>query len=158
MVIRIATPADAYSLAELRWEFRSDSAVSSERTEFTEKCAIWFERALASDQWIVTVAEINGTLIGCVCLQCVEKVPTPEQHTRHWGYLTNTYVNSTYRNNGIGKKMLESIVRLGYERKLELLIVWPSVEAVSLYKKVGFNLANEMHKEPGDFPPMELVY
>jgi len=157
MDIRKATSADSYSMAELRWEFRSESNTSSERASFIEKCAIWFERSLASDQWIATVAENKGALIGCICLHCVEKVPTPGQHSREWGYLTNTYVSSSYRNKGIGKKMLKSLVQLGHERNLELIIVWPSVEAVSLYKYAGFSLAKEMHQAPGDFPPMELI-
>jgi len=158
MEVRTATSADASSLAELRWEFRSESVVFSEKSHFIEECTNWFECALVSNQWVTTVAEYNGALVGCMCLQCIEKVPSPEQHTRHWGYLTNSYVSPNNRNNGVGKKMLKNIVQLGKERKLELIIVWPSIEAVSLYKYAGFRLANEMHQEPGDFPPMELVF
>jgi len=109
-------------------------------------------------QWIATVAQSNDALVGCMCLQCVEKVPSPEQHNRHWGYLTNAYVSQNYRNKGTGGKLLKALVQLGRERNLELIIVWPSVEAVSLYEHAGFRIASEMHQEPGDFPPMELVF
>jgi len=158
MDIRTATLADSTSLAELRWEFRLESGKSSGKSKFIEKCSVWFEQALASDQWIATVAEANGVLVGCMCLQRVEKVPSPEQHTRHWGYLTNAYVSPNYRNKGVGGKMLNAIVKLAQEHKLELIIVWPSVEAVSLYENCGFRIANKMHQGPGDFPPMELVF
>ena len=158
MDIRVATSADSFSLAELRWEFRSESVVSSERSNFIEKCSTWFENSMSSDHWFATVAESNSALVGCMCLQCVEKVPSPEQHVRHWGYVTNSYVSPTHRNKGVGGKLLKAIVNLGRERKLELLIVWPSVEAVSLYENAGFRIASEMHQESEDHPPMELVY
>ena len=157
MDIRAATSSDATSLAELRWEFRLEPGGSSERSHFIEECAAWFERALASAQWTAIVAENKGVLLGCMCLQSIEKVPSPEQHTRHWGYLTNAYVSPNYRNKGVGGQLLKVIVKLALERKLELIIVWPSVEAVSLYESCGFRIANKMHQDLGDFPPMELV-
>ena len=72
--------------------------------------------------------------------------------------LTNAYVSPIYRNRDAGRKLLTAMVNFVQERKLELIIVWPSVGAVSFYVNCGFQIASEVHQDAGDFPLMELIF
>ena len=105
-----------------------------------------------------TVAENAGEVVACVFLQLVEKVPSPGRETNHWGYLTNFYTSPEYRGRGIGRQMLDALINSAQEKDLELLIVWPSPESVSIYERAGFSDVNKFHSDPGDHPPMELVF
>ena len=106
---------------------------------------------------VIAVASTrDGSLCRCMYLQCVEQVPTPGEIERGWGYVTNSYVSSERRGHGIGREILEFLTDVARARKLELLIVWPSEESVSLYKRAGFRPASDVHNRPNDYPPLEL--
>ena len=114
--------------------------------------------ALASQQWIVAVAESGeGSLCGCMYLQCIAKVPSPGQIHRSWGYVTNAYVEPPYRGKALGRRMLDLLIETARLQELEFLIVWPSERAVPFYQRAGFRPVDQAHAGPDDEPPLELV-
>ena len=155
---RKAAAADAAELARLRWEFRAEEQPRQARAEFVQACEAWLHEALASDRWLVAVAESEtGSLHGCMYLQFIDKVPVPGGIRRFWGYVTNAYVVSEQRGKGVGRKLLSILIDEGRTRGLEFLIVWPSNEAVSLYQRAGFRSVSEAYSGLDDDPPLELV-
>ena len=88
--IRAATPADARRLAELRYEFRSPRSANTEsREEFLQRCTEWMREHLASGIWFCWVAVRDGTIVGHVWLNLIEKVPNPVAEAEWHGYITN---------------------------------------------------------------------
>src|SRR6476659_5801151 len=139
MTIREATPADAAELARLRWDFHGSNEGNHLRLDFLKDCEAWLHEALASGRWTIVVAESHpASLIGCMYLQCIDKVPDPGAICRKWGYVTNCYVAIEHRGQGLGTKLLQFLINDARGRGLEFLIVWPSEASVSFYSRVGF--------------------
>jgi ribosomal protein S18 acetylase RimI-like enzyme len=90
-------------------------------------------------------------------LQFVAKVPAPGSTSQAWGYITNAYVESEQRSQGVGQKLLQRLIEAGRERQLEFLIVWPSQAAVPFYQRAGFQPVSEVHIGDDDEPPLELM-
>lgn len=156
-MIRAATIADARELARLRWDFRPEAWSRQSFEAYVEAFVRWTEDAFGSGRWTAAVAEEGGRLVGCMFLQSVAKVPDPGAIDRAWGYVTHAYVEPGHRGHGAGTRLLETLIGMARERDHELLIVWPSEEAVSLYRRAGFRSVDEAHAGPGDHPPLELT-
>jgi GNAT superfamily N-acetyltransferase len=156
--IRKATRSDISELVRLRWDSRAEEQAGHSRTIFFRECAAWLHEALASGRWIVAVAEAEHIkLIGCMYLQCVTKVPVPGQSQRSWGYITNAFVEADKRAHGTGKQLLNFLIEAAKNRALEFLIVWPSDEAVTFYKRAGFQSVEVAHNRADDQPPLEMM-
>jgi GNAT superfamily N-acetyltransferase len=157
-IIRKGAISDARELARLRWDSRSEEQAGHSQAEFLRECEAWLGQALASGQWVVAVAESEpNRLSGCMFLQFVAKVPAPGSTSRAWGYVTNSYVESGQRGQGVGQKLLQLLIEEGRERQLEFLIVWPSRAAVPFYERAGFQSVSEVHVGDDDEPPLELM-
>jgi GNAT superfamily N-acetyltransferase len=155
--VRCAELRDASELARLRWEFRPEDQPHQGLEEFSREFEKWFAAASASD-WMAAVADDgSGVLVGCVFLRSVSKVPNPGAGDRAWGYVTNSYVTPSHRGQGVGGRLLEVVIAAARERGHELLIVWPSEEALSFYARVGFREVADVHSGPDDYPPLELL-
>jgi ribosomal protein S18 acetylase RimI-like enzyme len=87
----------------------------------------------------------------------VEKVPVPGAKQREWGYVTNAFVDSQRRGQGIGRDLLRFLIAAAESRGLEFLIVWPSDEAVAFYGRAGFRPVSDVHVGSEDQPPLELM-
>ena len=158
VTVRRATLADAPELARLRWESRPQDQRAQGLDDFSREFHAWLAEGLDSSVWMAAVADAgNGTLVGCVFLRSVSKVPNPGAVRRTWGYVTNSYVAPSHRGRGLGGGLLKVVIAAAQERKQELLIVWPSEEAVSFYARAGFREVTEAHAGPDDYPPLELI-
>ena len=157
VTIRLATEADGRELARLRWDFSLREQRVQDQVGFARDFEAWLEGARASADWTVAVAESNGTLVGCMFLCSVKRVPVPGDAHRSWGYLTNSYVDPEHRGGGVGKRLLDLLIAQGRARGHGFLIVWPSGAAVSFYSRAGFEPVTAVHIEPDNPPPMELI-
>ena len=156
--VREAAPMDAPELARLRWEFRVEDQSLQPRSEFLRECEEWLHEAFRSGRWVVVVADAErGSLCGCMYLQCIEKVPVPGRSPRAWGYVTNSYVASEQRGHGLGRVLLDLLIDAARARGLEFLMVWPSEDASSFYRRAGFRPVSEVHAGHDDEPPLELL-
>ena len=156
--VRQAEQGDTAELARLRWMFRVEDQAGCSQSDFCQRFEAWFLEALASRQWIVAVTESGeGSLCGCMYVQCIAKVPSPGQIHRSWGYVTNAYVEPPYRGKALGRRMLDLLIETARLQELEFLIVWPSERAVPFYQRAGFRPVDQAHAGPDDEPPLELV-
>ena len=155
VLVRPGTIADAAQLAELRWESRYDRERKAEaKGRFANRFASWFEQAVISGEWFVAVAEHrDGGLVGCMYLRRIETVPVPGTTDRAWGYVTNAFVRPTFRGQGAGGSLLALLVNTARERSLHELHVWPSLGAVSLYRRAGFLSPEEQVSSGGQEIP-----
>ena len=155
--VRRADVRDGAGLARLRWDFRPEHQAAQGWESFRSAFVVWITAALVSEWDAVVAEDEGGALVGCIFVRSVNKVPTPGAIHRAWGYVTNSYVAPSHRRTGVGARLLSAVIDVARERAFELLIVWPSREAVSFYARAGFQPVDVAHGDPGDHPPMELV-
>jgi GNAT superfamily N-acetyltransferase len=140
LTVRPATTADAAELARLRYEFRAAERPAREaRDAFITRCTAWMRERLArGSTWHCLIAEKDGTTVGHVWLEVVDKVPNPgagepERHV----YLTNLYVRPDARG-GPGSALVEAALAWCRERRADTVILWPSEKSRTLYARYGF--------------------
>lgn len=157
MQVREAGLSDSAELARLRWESRDFMHADHSRSSFLRECEAWMRGALESGRWVVAVSESQpDELTGCMFLQCVDKVPEPGSQSRAWGYVTNAWVDARVRGQGTGQELLRMLIDAARVRRLELLLVWPSAAAVSLYTRAGFQSVHDVHRGDDDEAPLEM--
>lgn len=138
--IRNAEPADAQPLLDLIVLTHSQTdyllAYPDERRFTPEQEAEYLKGMLESDREIMLLAEIDGTLCGCLGLNAIGgryKV----RHRAEFGIS----VDEAFWALGIGKALMEAVIacaKLAHYTQLELSVVADNARAVSMYQKFGF--------------------
>lgn len=139
-VIRRATSRDIPVLARLRREFTlEDGPISSPREDFDAAFASIVSTGLGEGRWTVWVAEHEGEIVAHAFVGLIDKIPRPLPTSSRWlGYLTNMYTKPAFRSRGLGGRVLEAAKEWAKDDDVELLVVWPSDESVSFYRRHGF--------------------
>lgn len=144
VIVRQATADDVPELAELRRAFTNeDPPEGGPRADFDEAFRATVSDGLRDGTWVVWVAEVEGQIAAHAFIAVVPKIPRPVQGFRHIGYLTNVYARPEYRNRGIGGRVLTATTEWARRHGIEVLVVWPSEESVSLYRRHGFDSPDE---------------
>ncbi|HQU85622.1 MAG TPA: GNAT family N-acetyltransferase [Pyrinomonadaceae bacterium] len=147
MIFRTANEEDFPFLAEMRWDFRQESGEEIavvEKAEFIEKCIDFLEeKAQVYTYWI---AEIEGKIVSHIFVHTVSLVPRPCKIEDAFAYLTNVYTKPEFRRKGIGAKLLDHVIEWAKTKDFELLLVYPSDEAIDFYKRFGFEKDAEILK------------
>lgn len=138
--IRQAVPEDAPTLARMRWDDSTEDGtpVTQPDGEFEAAFAEFVRHALATDQWVIWLAESDGRLVSHVYVQIVGMVPRPGRFARRWGYAAAVYAAPDARNQGIGSTLLRSVIEWAKQEGLESLLLWPSDRSVPFYQRTGF--------------------
>ena len=98
-----------------------------------------FARSIHSRNSLMLIAEVKGKIIA-YCLAELGKRP-PVYRVRRVGYISDVYVEPSYRRKGISKKFLEESHNWFKEKKLnysELAVYEKNKGAVTAYKKAGY--------------------
>src|SRR5579871_1220568 len=127
-VIRRAVPDDADELARLRYAFRVERRGAAEHeTAFLARCTDWMRSRLREDgPWRAWVAEREGSLIGHIWVQTVEKIPNPGPDAEQHGYLSNFFVIPRERNTGAGTQLLRAAVGHCRSIGVDAVFLWPT--------------------------------
>jgi len=139
--IRRAVIDDAPVLARMRAEFRLTDAglVSPPSPSFLAGLESWLRDRLAGPAWLAWVAvEADGSIVGHVFLQVIEKIPKPLPGPSSIGYLTNFYVVPTWRGRGIGGALLNALRDHARAAGFYFVIESASTESVPLYRRHGY--------------------
>lgn len=149
MNFRVATPDDLASLAAARWAFRAESTEErpiESASDFAQRYEALVRCGLESGEWTYWIAEtLDGTLVAHMAVRIIESIPRPSRAHDRWGYLTDCYTRPAFRGHDIGRALLEHVANWAKSQDLELLLVWPSDEAQTLYARAGFEPDNEVH-------------
>lgn len=141
--IRVATAADAPTLARLRFQFRADLATPvEEESAFVARCTEWMvARLRESDRWQAWVTEDEaGTIVGTLWVSLIEKMPNPTSEPERHAYVTNVYVMPWWRDRGVGSQLLDTALQWCDEQRVHAAILWPSERSVPLYERAGFRV------------------
>ena len=145
VTVRSAMPDDAALLARLRFELRAAlHELREDEAEFIERCTRWMrERLNDGGRWRCWIAEREGTTIGAVWVQLIEKIPNPIAAPECYVYLTNFYVRPEERGQGFGSQLLAEALSWTRSNNAELVLLWPTERSKSLYARHGFVTADD---------------
>lgn len=148
MNYRPAAENDFAQLAQLRWDFRAEDGEVPvlHQHEFMGTYQNYLQQGLAGNRWTYWVAEEHNKIVSQVFLQIISSIPRPCRVHNDFGYITNVYTKPTYRNQGIGAKLMRRVIEYASELDLELLLVWPSETSIAFYQRAGFQLADDVMK------------
>ncbi len=134
----------------MRWDFRLEEKpgpTATTKAEFLDFCTAFMAAGMERGDWWFWVAEAEtgttASLVACICILIVPKIPKPNKLMDAYGYVTNVYTRPAYRNQGIGTQLMQAVVAWASSRDLENLIVWPSERSVPFYGRAGFVLDHE---------------
>ena len=140
VTVRSATPDDAPMLARLRFDLRASlHELREDEAEFIERCTRWMSQRLNDGgSWRCWIAEREGTVIGGVWVQLIEKIPNPIAAPECYVYLTNFFVQPEHRGAGVGSQLLDAALSWSRSNNAELVLLWPTERSQTLYARRGF--------------------
>src|SRR5205085_4239035 len=138
--VRRATQDDVATLARFRYAFRAARHAPTEKEdEFLARCVDWMRPRLRSDsRWRVWLLEEDGTPIGNLWVQIVEKIPNPGNESELHAYVSNVFVLPEHRNSGGGAMLLDAAIDECRTFHVDTIFLWPSDESRPLYERHGF--------------------
>lgn len=144
---RVASESDLKRLAELRWQFRTDEDEEKPRhtqNEFILECERFLREGLSSGTQAYWLAIENDEIVSHVFVHRIPMIPRPCKIRDFFGYITNAYTLPRMRGEGIGAALMKRVIEWAQSEDLELLIVWPSDQAIPFYQRLGFDSENDV--------------
>jgi GNAT superfamily N-acetyltransferase len=135
-VIRVANSADGPSMAALRRRWTAEDHGDVEDEGFEARFLDWYERQSA--RRISWLAEVSGEPVGMMNLVVFERMPRPGRDSGTWGYLANAFVLGPYRNQGVGRLLLDALLAYADARDYIRVVLRPSGRAIPFYLRAGF--------------------
>jgi GNAT superfamily N-acetyltransferase len=135
-VIRIAATADGPAIAALRRTWTAEDHGETEDEGFQARFLDWYERESA--RRITWLAEVSGEPVAMMNLAIFERMPRPGRNAGTWGYLANAFVLGPYRNQGIGRLLLNALLAHADAHGYVRVVLRPSERAIPFYLRAGF--------------------
>lgn len=141
-MIRRAADGDLAAITWLRREWTREQYGAPGDPGFEERFAGWF--AQESSRRVTWVAETGDRLVGMMNLAVFERMPRPGRTPSRWGYLGNAFVLAAYRNQGIGRQLLNAVLGYAHEKAFARVVLSPTGRAIPFYRRAGFGPAEEL--------------
>lgn len=146
VAIRLAEPADAETLVELRelmfTEMGVDDAPSI--TRLRDLAVPWTRGALESGDAFGLVAEVDGRVVGGVTMSVNRTQPQRRVPDGRVAMVYGLFVVEDERGRGLGRRLVEGCVELARERGIRLVALHAAPRARPIYERIGFEASSEM--------------
>lgn len=142
VAIRQAGSADLAALTGLRREQAVEQQDECGDPGFEQRFAAWQEREAA--RRVTWLAESDARLVGMMNLAIFERMPRPGRPGSCWGYLANAVVLAAYRNQGIGRQLLDAVLGHARQHGFARVVLSPSERSVPFYQRAGFGPADAL--------------
>lgn len=138
LVVRVAGGGDVAAVASLRSQW---SGVVGADVHFERRMEEWL--SAEGDRRTTWLAVSGDVPVGMASLLEYRRMPKPGLADSRWGYVGNMFVRENFRCRGIGSALLEALAAAAHERSYARLVVSPSADAVSLFRRSGFIFAGD---------------
>ena len=145
--VRIATDADLDALIALRTASTEERRGNGPDPSFGERFRAWF--ATESRQRTFWLASYGDEPIGMTNLLTFARMPGPGIDAGQRGYLGNVYVRADHRDRGVGTLLLHTLIAHADATGLERIVLRPTERSIPLYRRAGFDTANQLLLRPG---------
>jgi len=134
--VRIAGLDDVPALAGLRALWADVAAEPG----FERRMREWL--MAEGERRTMWLAEIDREAVGMATMLEYRRMPWPGRADSRWGYIGNMFVREGHRRRGSGSALLGAVIAVATERRYARLVLAPSREALSFYRRAGFELAD----------------
>jgi GNAT superfamily N-acetyltransferase len=137
--VRVAGAGDVGALASLRalWHPGDDDNLQ-------DRMAAWL--AADGDRRTTWLATLAGRPAGMASLFEYRRMPRADVPDSRWGYVGNVFVREDARNRGIGSELLVALIDAADERGYAQLLLTPSSDAQSFFRRLGFDDAGLLRR------------
>ncbi|OII43236.1 GNAT family N-acetyltransferase [Plantibacter sp. MMLR14_011] len=141
VVIRVATPADAAGLAELKLLMSPPAAPLAdwERALFAHDLVSWI--AVDPDSRVCLVAEVDDQLVGMAWLVVFSRAPNIGALRRLTGDVQSVFVRPEFRGRGIAGRLIDGLLDAARARDIGRVSVSANEGAAPGYLRAGFERA-----------------
>ena len=141
ITVRQASVSEIDKLLEWRMEVLRNVFGISETNNVPDLYAAnreYYLEAIPSGGHIAVFAEIDGAIAGCGGLCLYKEMPSPDNPTGRCAYLMNVYTREEYRNQGVGKTVVEWLVNYAKRQGITKIYLETSDRGRPLYESLGF--------------------
>jgi GNAT superfamily N-acetyltransferase len=142
VAVRQAGAADLAAITRLRRASAQEQDGEQADSGFEEAFASWFARE--TSHRIFWLVEVCGQPVGSMNLLVFDRMPRPGRPPSGWGYLGNAFVLAAYRNQGIGRQLLDVVLGYAAEHRFARVVLSPSERSIPFYRRAGFRAAEEL--------------
>lgn len=133
MDIRRAGSRDLLALLTLRASWRETAVTDDYAVDFDA----WFHRE-GNQRWWWLAEDPAGVAVGMVNMKIFDRMPVPGGSSGRWGYLANLFVEPSYRNGGVGARLIAALMATSRDEGLARVVLSPSEQSKPLYRRAGF--------------------
>lgn len=148
---RVATPADAETLAHLRWqnmtERHPELKAAASYDHFVATYVAETRGELERGSHVAWLAEADGQVVACVLLVIWVVPPAPQALRRRRGFVSSVYTQPPYRRQGISRALMDLLLAHARAVGVGRLVLWASEMGEPLYGSLGFTRSNAMQIE-----------
>jgi GNAT superfamily N-acetyltransferase len=137
VAIRRATANDAEVLTRLRLDMQTELG-NAHATQWAEVNQSYFERKMASEDFVAFVAEDGREIVATSGIVVYEAPPTGGNPTGIEGYIMNMYTAPEYRGKGLAGALLDRLVEYVRARGGRRLWLRTSEMGRGVYARAGF--------------------
>ena len=138
MIYKHAELKDVDLLVRFRLSFIEVYSDSSDYDIICKNCRRYFQNSLSEGSCDAIIAEDSGNCIGTGIIFYYTSVPSKFNPTGKNAYITNLYVDSSYRRKGIGISILDHLVKLAVSKEYFIIMLNSTESGRPLYEKYGF--------------------
>ena len=108
-------------------------------SELTSENRKYYQEMLPTHQHIACFAKWQDEIVGCgsICIQ--KEMPSPDNPNGLCGYIMNIYTRKPYRQQGIGQRIVDWLIKQAKEMHVQKIYLEASVDGKPLYQKMGFH-------------------
>lgn len=150
--IRRANINDIDDIVELRKDlFISMGSDKSKVNTMTPTFRKYFLETIPSEEYYGWVVEKGGNIISTGGLVVDRHPPSLNNEDGRFAYIMNMSTTKKYRHQGIGKKVLDTMVEFADDLGISFITLHYSEFAKKWYDKLGFKETNEMKISVQDY-------
>lgn len=123
-----------------------DVPASQSMEELEQANRRYYAAMLPLDKHIACFACAEGRIVGCGGICLYQEMPSPDNPSGQCAYLMNIYTCPEFRGHGVGKEVVQWLVRQAKERQITKIYLETSSTGRRLYEKAGFTDMPDMMK------------
>ena len=148
---KIANPEDDFVVARHFYQMWLDLDFQESDIDcsWQKETIKYIERARQDLEYKAFIAEIEGKVIGSVSCQLFAGLYPLifNKKLRRYGYIWGVYVEKSYRNRGIGKKLTTKAIDYLKSIDCTRVVLHASPQGKPVYESLNFIASNQMHLE-----------
>lgn len=136
----LAAKEDRQQLLQMRLQFISEdfgAIPMDQKNRIMNQLLQYFDDHIGKDLYVFMAKE-HGLIIGVAMLLIVDKPANPRFTNGKIGEVMNVYTHKQYRRQGIATKLLQLLMEMAKQQRLDLVEVEASNEGYPVYQKLGF--------------------